>query len=210
MELKDTNIIIKELKEKYDFEVKEEYTKSLTGWLEYMKGLKVEEDKIIVEGHLTWTKDSVLGEVVDWGKCKGCEKPEWITENEYQGDSERKHLICKGCDKVCDKGEWNRDNGDNFNRRDEGVYIFRPFEEYYCKECKFELLCGDCGEEHGWDEDERFISTPEHEDFALCDSCVGKREYDRHREKHAWENKPDKDCNYCEEYAETYNELTRK
>ena len=67
------HIIIKELQAKYNFAVQPEYQASLLDWLEWSKGLKVAGDEIIVEEHLSWTKESVLEEVVNEGKCKGCD-----------------------------------------------------------------------------------------------------------------------------------------
>jgi len=109
-QLTSKNIIIKELKDRYNFAVKEKHQTSLLNWLEYSRGLKVAGDKIIVEEHLNWTQEEVLQEVVNEGQCEGCAMPEFIIQHEINAGDMKPHLICAGCGKHCDGGDQSKDN----------------------------------------------------------------------------------------------------
>ena len=118
-----TNIIIKELQARYNLAVQPEYQTSLLNWLEYSRGLKVADSKIIVEEHLSWTEEEVLQEVVNEGKCAGCDMPEFIIQHEINAGDMKPHLICAECGKHCDGGDKSKDNTYTFKSPKYGAWV---------------------------------------------------------------------------------------
>ena len=203
------NIIIKELQAKYSFVVQPEYQASLLNWLEYSKGLKVADSEIIVEEHLNWTKEDVLQEVVNEGQCEGCDMPEFIIQHEINAGDMKPHLICAGCGKHCDGGDQSKDNQYTFPSPKYGAWVFwkgfnsERVEEWYCPDCKFELLCGDCGGPN-LDLADLLCHKPEGEEFSICVDCAINRLEEEHQENHFGKGQPDPDCSSCQDFVDKW------
>lgn len=185
----NTNIkkLDKQLK-KYGLSLNKENLEGVLNWVDWMYN-KLSEDLAI--------------DIADSGKCEPCGMSEWFIYHEDQAYRMKGHLICRGCEKKCDGGRTDRNN-DNFGWKDCGEYLFwkdgKRVEEWYCRDCKFKLLCGDCRNPHELETE--LYSKPEYEDFYLCLSCEIQREDDKHQVEHNWE--PDLDCGGCQNWAERW------
>jgi len=178
---------------KHNFFVPVEHQASLWNWVQFF----CQETE-----HLP----QLINEIVAKGQCSACSKPEFVIYHEEQAGDEKNHLICAGCQKVCDGGEKHRTNDYySFSGTKCGAYVFEKrsqrVEEWYCWQCKFELLCGDCGAPHELDTD--IFVKPENENFALCEDCQINREEQGH-EEHLRE--PNLDCWLCQQWIERWEE----
>ena len=178
---------------KHNFLVPTEHQASLWNWVQFF----CQETE-----HLP----QLINEIVAKGQCSACSKPEFVIYHEEQAGDEKNHLICAGCQKVCDGGEKHRTNDYySFSSTKFGAYVFEKrsqrVEEWYCPQCKFELLCGDCGAPHELDTD--IFVKPENENFALCEDCQINREEQGH-EEHLRE--PNLDCCLCQQWIECWEE----
>lgn len=195
----------KELK-KYNFIVKKQHEADLFNWAEFWyKG----------KGYLI----ELILEIVEMGKCEACGMPEYIIYHERQADNMYRHLVCEGCGKVCDGGETRRENDYySFHSRKCGAYVFwkirggrEETDKWFCAECKFEKLCGDCGGIHNgdfWNEGEH--AEGEKNVFWTCSHC-GEDEADRQHEDEHWKgNEPDIFCPRCSNFVEKYNEAEKE
>ena len=146
-----------------------------------------------------------IAEVCDYGICV-CGMSKYVIYEEKQADSMNYHLICSGCDKKCDGGDKYRSNTYTFESKKDGAWVFnrnrKQVEEWYCQQCKFELLCGDCGSPHELKTE--LYSRPEFEDFYLCFFCEIDREETEHKEKHMLKFEPDLDCSSCQNWVEKW------
>lgn len=147
----------------------------------------------------------LISEIINYDKCV-CGMSKWVINQEYEAGEMKNHLECKGCNKVCEGGE-NREN-DYYSFQDKkwGAYVFwnrkgERVEEWYCKDCKFKLLCGDCGSETLEEEREYKLDQ---EDFHLCFGCEIERGDREHKEEHCREG--NLDCGSCQQWAEKWEE----
>jgi hypothetical protein len=191
---------------KYNFKVSRKHESILLNWAKFWyRGAE----------HLK----ELVSEIASMGKCEACKMPEYAINHEREAGDMQNHLVCEGCNKKCDGGIYKREN-DYYSFRDQkcGAYVFIRLKgkdwngsplidtKYFCEKCKFEKLCGDCGNIHNgnlWaDYKEKY------EDFYLCVNCGIDQEDERHETEHFGKNEPDIFCPRCEGFAEKYNEAS--